>query len=373
MVLDNPGRRFVIGGAVGGLAAAAGLGADPAWAREVRMGPVGLGAIVTAPDRTLAITAEGFRRRGSSDPATANDLWHIGSNTKAMTAVLYGRLVDRSLASWDGPLVELFPSISIHQGWKGATTRQFLSHTGGLLDRGLLGTLASARSELDTRRLAEQRLAFAARALGAPPAGKPGRFEYANANYVLVGAAIERLTGAAWEDAIARDLFEPLGMNSAGFGAPSGNQPWGHEKALLAGGATRPIPPGPGADNPPLMRPAGGVHLALEDYARFLRLFLRGRDAFLSQASMAALASPVSTAPAYALGWLVENHDWAGGTTLSHEGSNTMWHIAAIVAPRLGLAAAAVSNEGSEAAAAAARRRARSLIEHYGVQDIGPA
>ena len=371
MVLKNPGRRFVVGGAAGGLAAVAGLGAGPAFAKEVAVNPVSLGAIVTDKDRTLSITAEGVRRRGGPEPVTTNDLWHIGSNTKAMTAALYGRLVDRALASWDTPLAQLFPSITVHPGWQGATARQLLSQTAGLSDRGLLGPLALIRSELDARPLSEQRLAFAARGLGSAPAGKPGRFEYANANYVLIGAAIEHLTGTSWEEALTAELFRPLGMNSAGFGAPTGNQPWGHAKALLPGRAPHPVPPGPAADNPPFMRPAGGVHLGLEDYARFLRLFLRGQTPFLTAPAMAALVRPVGPPPAYALGWLIEDHEWAGGTTLAHEGSNTMWHIAAVIAPRLGLAAAAVSNEARETAADATRRRARSLIEQYAAKDLG--
>ncbi|MEY4240835.1 MAG: hypothetical protein RJA14_531, partial [Pseudomonadota bacterium] len=37
----------------------------------------------------------GVRRAGADDPATLDDRWHLGSNTKAMTAAVFGRLVDQ--------------------------------------------------------------------------------------------------------------------------------------------------------------------------------------------------------------------------------------------------------------------------------------
>jgi CubicO group peptidase (beta-lactamase class C family) len=125
----------------------------------------------------------------------------------------------------------------------------------------------------------------------------------------------------------------------------------------------QPVQPGRASDNPAFIRPAGGVHIALEDYSKFLRLFLKEQESFLSAPSMKRLVTPLSKAPAYALGWLVEDLPWAGGRALVHDGSNTMWYATAVVGIERGLAAVAVSNEGSEIAARATHALARELLE----------
>ncbi|HEX8214226.1 MAG TPA: serine hydrolase domain-containing protein [Allosphingosinicella sp.] len=349
-------RRDVLGGAAGGLLA--GCGSE---SRHVK--PVGLAGLVTDADRIVRIEAQGFRRNGSRQRVAAGDLWHIGSNAKAMTAMLYARLAEQGRASWGASLQDLFPGVAIHESWRGIAVEQLMSHTAGLTDEGLIGVWQLIKSELDERPLPQQRLALAAKAFSAPPRGRRGEFAYSNANYVVLGSAIEQRTGGPWEDAVRRELFQPLGMASAGFGAPSGDQPLGHRPSWLPWKGPRPVQPGPSADNPAFMRPAGGVHLSLEDYSKFLRLFLKERDSFLSVSSMQRLVAPRSKAPAYALGWLVEDLPWAGRNALLHDGSNTMWYATAVVSPERGLAAVAVSNEGSQTAASATHALARKLLE----------
>ena len=41
---------------------------------------------------------------------TVEDKWHLGSNTKAMTAALFGRLVDQGRARWGARVVDLLQS-----------------------------------------------------------------------------------------------------------------------------------------------------------------------------------------------------------------------------------------------------------------------
>lgn len=326
---------------------------------------VGIGGIVTDRSRTLRTRAQGVRRRGSGAAVTESDLWHIGSNAKAMTAALYARLVEEGIACWGATVDQLFPGISIHESWRGVTVEQLMSHSGGLSDRGLADIWALIKSELDERPLPQQRLSLAAKAFAAPPAGRRGCFEYANANYIVVGSAIEQRLATTWEAAIRERLFEPLAMASAGFGAPVGEQPWGHRWRLPSFGRLKPVSPGRSADNPPFLWPAGGVHLSLDDYAKFLRLFLGAESEVLSPSSIEKLAAPLSASPEYSLGWLVEDMPWAGGRALVHQGSNTMWFAAAIVAPERGLAAAAAANEGTEAAGRATLALARRLIEDF--------
>ena len=60
-------------------------------------------------------------------------------------------------------------------------------------------------------------------------------FSYQNANFILAGAMLENHIGESWEDLITSELFQPLGMATAGFGAPGTpydlTQPYGHTDA----------------------------------------------------------------------------------------------------------------------------------------------
>ena len=57
-------------------------------------------------------------------------------------------------------------------------------------------------------------------------------------------------------------------------------------------------------------------------------------------------------APAYGGGWFIaEGQPWARGPALTHDGSNTMWYASTWVAPAIGRAFVAVSNDGAGAPA----------------------
>jgi CubicO group peptidase (beta-lactamase class C family) len=186
-----------------------------------------------------------------------------------------------------------------------------------------------------------QRAEFARAMLAVPPGGTPDRFAYGNAGYLVVGAAIEAATGRAWEDVVASDLFAPLRLSSAGFGAPAGDNPWGHAEGPAG---LVPLDPAALADNPAILGPAGRVHLALGDYARFLSLFLKGGAPLLKPSTIVTLLTPPAGSR-YAGGWSL-GEETAAGATLAHEGSNTFWHAIAVIAPARDVAYAAVVNQG---------------------------
>ncbi len=336
--------------------------------------PVGLaGAVVTREGLSWS-GARGLRRFGDDEPVTTADRWHLGSNTKAMTAAVFARLVEQGRARWDMPLDEAFPGMEIGAAWRSATLDDFMHHRAGLLDEPVMGRNWLMTARADPSALPEQRAAIAARALAAPPNGRPGAFVYGNANYVVVGAAIEALTGGSWEDAMRTELFAPLGLTAAGFGAPpsgdgSRDNAWGHRGE---GDGRTPMPPGhPGADNPLALGPAGTAHMTLDDYGRFLAAMMGARLDWLGPDSLARLTTPPNgPPPSYACGWAVGGRPWAGRDgpvrVLGHDGSNTMWYCSVLAAPGPGVAFVAVSNEG-----AAGERACQALVQGLAAPRIG--
>jgi D-alanyl-D-alanine carboxypeptidase len=286
----------------------------------------------------------GVRRAGADDPATLDDRWHLGSNTKAMTAAVFGRLVDQGRARRAMPVAEAFPGMTVDPAWAGITLEDLMHHRAGLLDAGLLDQSWLISAHGDQRPLPEQRAAFAARALGAPPRGAVGPFAYGNGNYIVLGAAIEALTGQAWEAVMQAELHAPLGLTTAGFGPPRGEAPWGHR-----GGVG--VDPAGLADNPRALGPAGTAHMSLADYGRFVAAMMGSRPDWLSEATRAQLLTPAAGAPpAYAAGWGVVTAPWGGvsgpGPAITHNGSNTLWFATVLAAPERGIGFITLSNDG---------------------------
>ena len=99
-------------------------------------------------------------------------------------------------------------------------------------------------------------------------------------------------------------VFRPLGMTTAGFGAPGtttkNDQPRGHK----AGGS--PVEPGPGADNPVAIGPAGIVHCSIGDWAKFAAANLpSAKTKLVKPETLVKLHTPAAGEPKYAMGWLI--------------------------------------------------------------------
>lgn len=325
--------------------------AEPVTAFDAALGaafdavkPVALAGGLVTPQGLEWSGVRGLRRADRDASALEDDRWHLGSNTKAMTAAVFARLVEQGRARWETSVVEAFPGMSIDTGWDGATLDDFMTHTAGLQDEAVMGTAWLMTARADTKSLPQQRRAIVEKALAAPPSGARGTFEYGNANYVLVGAAIEAVTGGSWEEAMQVELFTPLGLTSAGFGAPKDENAWGHRR--MGETAIAMDPSDDGSDNPLALGPAGTAHMTAADYGRFLRVFLTEGGGWLQPETMRRLVMPAE-GQSYAYGWItLPPQPWAKGPVIAHEGSNTMWHAIAIVDPAGGRALFGLSNDG---------------------------
>jgi CubicO group peptidase (beta-lactamase class C family) len=351
---------------------AADLAAELAPIRA-RYGLPALAAGVYDADDALAEGAVGVRVLDQDDaPVTVTDRWHLGSDTKAMTATLLARLVARGTLRWDTTLAEAFPAeaAAMRPAYRAVTLEQLLHHRGGVV--GDLLAQPAIWNALWTSRapLIEQRRAFVARVLALQPAVSVGTYLYSNAGYMLVGAAMERATERSWEDLMRAEVFAPLRMDSCGFGAPATvdttDAPWGHS---TTGTAHTPVAPGPAADNPPAMGPAGTVHCTLRDWARFAQLHLRAANGVATPYLPAESFTRMHTAPAggdYALGWGVAARPWAGALpALTHQGSNTMFLCSVWVVPSRRRVLLVATNAADARASAAVEATLGAIIGRW--------
>jgi CubicO group peptidase (beta-lactamase class C family) len=316
-----------------------------------------LGAIQLGGE-IAAIGAVGVRKVGSSEPIRVSDQVHIGSCTKAMTATLIGMLVEERKLSWGSTIREVFAEISgeLHPQYQSVTLSQLLTHRAGLPHDGPWWGLAG---ETPT----EKRRALLTTMLVDKPATKPGStYAYSNVGYVLAGHMAEQVTGESWESLLRARLFEPLGMESAGFGSPGHlgklDQPWGHR---TTGKQLQPTL----LDNAPAMGPAGTVHCSIPDWARFATLHLQGEhegSRLLKPATLRTLHTPPQGRD-YAAGWMVTVQSWAGGLALTHNGCNTCWYATIWLAPILNVAIFVATNRGDQRAATACNAAVLELIQ----------
>src|SRR5688500_4331217 len=219
-----------------------------------------LAAAVVDADQTLMLGAAGVRKAGSPDKVTSKDLFHIGSCTKAMTATLCAILVQEGKLKWESTPAEVWPNLKdkMHADFRGVTLMQLLQHRAGLpSDTAPEDVHRAMRQFRGTPQAA--RLKLVELALARPPATPPGSmYVYTNAGVTIAGAMCEKVANKPYEILIKERLFTPLGIKTAGFGAPPGNQPRGHRK----NGSV--VEPGPAGDNPDAYSPFGRGRTAIE-------------------------------------------------------------------------------------------------------------
>ena len=306
-----------------------------------------VGVAVVTSTGGLIVDVIGNRRYGGSDPVTVNDQWHIGSCAKAMTAALYARLVEQGDAEWGVPINAFFPDLvaGLDAGWSVPTIDEIL-----VCRSGMRANLSRAEMLLawdDTSPMTEQRTRAVIAALAHPPRRR-GTFRYSNLGYMVVGAAIDRITGIPFEDALRISLLEPLGIASVGFGAPP--DIWGHRSRIRVGGIIigRGSPAEPAdirSDNPPVMTPAGRLHLTLADWAKFQLLFLKQGSDLLEPASIEhLLAQPPDSGRGMAMGWASAGS--IDGASYGMQGSNTLWAATALIDADFERSAMLVVNDG---------------------------
>ncbi|ANB07353.1 serine hydrolase [Streptomyces ambofaciens] len=236
--------------------------------------------------------------------------YRIGSITKTFTAVLVLRLRDEGVLDLGDALEKHLPGTGAGE----ATIAELLAHSGGLAAESPAPwwerTPGSLRPEL-------------ADVLGKQPLVHPvgRRHHYSNPGYTLLGALVEKLRGAPWEDVLRREVLEPLGLDRTTV------QP----QAPHAGGwAVHPwadvLLPEP-AEDLGRMAPAGQLWSTTGDLARFAVFLTRGDDRVLSARSVREMRAPAAPAEAadvvdgaaYGLGLQIQYRD--GRLLVGHSGS----------------------------------------------------
>jgi len=172
-----------------------------------------LAAAVVKDGSVVAVGAVGTRKAGAEIPVTVHDRFHLGSDTKAMTSLLAAMFVETGKLRWDSTVAEVFPELveTMDPGLGRVTIEQLLSHTSGIpSDNDMFGALLE-RAMVQDGNLDELRYWLVQQWSTQPLESQPGtKFAYANMNYAIVGAILERVSGQTWDELITERVFGRL-------------------------------------------------------------------------------------------------------------------------------------------------------------------
>src|ERR1039458_7169263 len=166
-----------------------------------------LAVVVVKDGRICDRAAVGVRKWGESTPVTTNDIFHIGSCTKSMTATLTAMLIEDGKLRWDTTIADVFPELKgkMDKQYEAVTVEQLLTHRGGVPGKPPAAAWQRAWEAKGTP--TQQRREFIEAVLSQPPEATPGtKMIYSSQGYAIIGAMLEKLTGTAWETLITERL-----------------------------------------------------------------------------------------------------------------------------------------------------------------------
>jgi D-alanyl-D-alanine carboxypeptidase len=230
---------------------------------------------VTFPGRAPGIDlAVGMNQYGGGSPASTSELWPIGSNTKAFTAVILLQLEAEGKVSINDTLGKWLPQ---YPAWRNITIKRLLNMTSGIADYAVQPAfVATLAAGLSTGFSAAQLVSYA---VGVPlgPAG----YSYSDTNYILAQMIIERATHDSYADQLTKRIIIPLRLRSLCYApytcpaADAARMPTGY--FFMSG-----VPSLLGQPVPPLAltwaQGAGGIVSSLADMTTWDRALYQGQE-----------------------------------------------------------------------------------------------
>jgi CubicO group peptidase (beta-lactamase class C family) len=280
------------------------------------------------------VKAFGYADVENKTAASENSAYRIASTTKTMTGTAIVQLAERGKINLDAEIQTYLPEYP-KQKWP-VTVRQLLTHLGGGQGPSGLGPEQVSMKDL------------VARISATPITVEPGtRFIYGTADYNLLAAAIENVTGSSFEKYLRENLWLPAGMNDTRIDDVRGlvaNRVRGYD---LADGEVKNAP----FINVSSRIGGGGVTSTVPDLLRWARAILDGK--LISPKSYKEMLTPVTTSAGhwsgigdgdqyYTLGWMVRPVN--GNFVINHDGSQKGTAAAFFIFPARRMAFAALAN-----------------------------
>ncbi|MFE4973826.1 serine hydrolase domain-containing protein [Kitasatospora sp. NPDC056651] len=246
-----------------------------------------------APGAFAVIRDHGGTSRTSSvnvgladlDGTPMNSSWRfrVGSNSKMFAAVLVMQLAEEGRIDLDRPLREYLPEGTLPQDWT-MTGRQVMEHRAGVYDHtnDLLeqaGEETTSAFEARIRTTVYDPRKLVAMSVGHGLQYTPGtRYSYSNTDFVLMGLAVEHLTGQPYPEVLNERIIQPLGLRGTSFVVPDQQIRGAHVTGYLSNDdRTKPLLDST-RQTGSWVWSAGAVISTAEDLDRFLTALMAGGE-----------------------------------------------------------------------------------------------
>jgi CubicO group peptidase (beta-lactamase class C family) len=144
-------------------------------------------------------------------PMTAQTPLFIGSTSKSFTALAIMQLVEAGTIDLDEPAQTYLPWFQVADEAASAqiTVRQLLNQDSGLSE-------ASGRQWIGSKDQSDEAVNNAVRALADDELSHPvgQAYEYTNANYQVLGAIVQAVSGQSFEEYVQENIYDPLEMSN---------------------------------------------------------------------------------------------------------------------------------------------------------------
>lgn len=252
---------------------------------------------VVKPD-TCIYGRSGILRLGSDDRTNLKCKYHLGSNTKAITAFIAMHLVEQGKIKLNSRLLNVVPQLkrTTRKEYRNITLADLLSHS---------AQLQAYTSDKEFTKLpkmkgtaSEQRLQFAKFVLTEDTASYK---TYSNAGFGIASLMLEKASGKSFESLVQK-TFSDLNLDYF-IGFPNKQNhlyPWGHwkEKGKLIA-----LSPQHKYGIESFILAAGDISMDIVDYSKLIQLHLNGisgKSNYLKHSSYKILFDYEKT---YGLGW----------------------------------------------------------------------
>ena len=288
------------------------------------------------PALSVSVTIKGASQKAN----TLDTVYELGSMSKAFTGLVVQILIQEGRLRQGDDIITYLPEMRLNYQGKPAslTVADFLYHTSGLP----FSTLARLENPMPGSAVAQQlrneNLLFA-----------PGaKFSYASANYDVLGAVIENVTGKTFTEVIAERLTQPLGMSATV--AVKGDEIIVNKASGYKLGFGKPV-----LFHAPLARnhvPAAYIHSTLPDMEIWIDAWLHRKalPATLREAMSNSWRGNSDVPLAadnrilYASGWFIDQNQ---GPYISHGGQNPNFSSCIALRPDQQIGIVALANMNS--------------------------
>ena len=258
--------------------------------------------------KTMGVTGESEKKVTSKTP------FAIGSISKSLTALAIVKLIEDKKIKLEDPVQRYLPWFKLKDSQISSTItiQHLLTHTSGI--NTYEGLALSDKQSKSSTALKENVMKLSNVKVTAPPGEK---YQYSNANYIVLGALIEEVTNETYSSYMEKYIFQPLNMNGA-----AASKEIAYEKGYLTGYQSWfGIPRKSVVSYDNAGAPYGYITANLEDMIQFIMFLNRQENPqFLKQENMNLYLSPLYQTNSE------KSYGFGLRTTNINESETMIWH-----------------------------------------------